>query len=69
MRRRIYEIIRLELPKFAGIYDVAVIVTSGEVLGLESPELKTQIVSMLERAGLYENHTTSGTIEVNNLSE
>lgn len=55
MRRRIYEIIRLELAKFAYAYDVAVIVTSGEVLGLEAGELKEQIIAMLERAGLYAN--------------
>ena len=55
MRRRIYEIVRMELPKFTANYDVAVIVTSSEVLGLEASELREQVVSMLERAGLYAN--------------
>ena len=53
MRRRIYEIIRAELPKFDPAHDVAVMVFSSEVLFLESEELRKTITVLFSRADLY----------------
>jgi len=53
IRRRLYEIIRHEQQSIVGIYDVAVIVTSGEVLGAEHEELKASICEIFTRAGMY----------------
>ena len=53
MRRRLYEIIRLEQPKFGGVYDVAVIITSAEVLSAPHDELATGLSELFARAGMY----------------
>src|SRR5664279_4276269 len=53
VRRRIYEIIRLEIPKITGVYDVALLVFSSEVLSLPSDELTTVIRELFESANLY----------------
>lgn len=53
MRRRIYEIIRLNLPRIIRPSDIAVIVTSGEVLGMEADALKAQVEGQFREAGLY----------------
>lgn len=53
MRRRIYEIIRHELPQINGIYDIAVIVTSGEILFISHEELTTTVRELFTQAGLY----------------
>jgi ribonuclease P protein component len=43
IRRRIYEYIRLELPNFDGVYDIAVIVLSNELLNITHNELLKQL--------------------------
>lgn len=53
IRRRIYEIIRLELPKLKPAYDVVLSVSSGEPLVLPSSELQSEINHILAQAGLY----------------
>ncbi len=53
IRRRIYEVIRQENYHVAGIYDVAVIVVSSEVLSISSEELTTLIHELFDQAGLY----------------
>jgi len=63
IRRRIYEIMRERLPDIPKAYDISVIVTSGEMLGLEAPELRQQLIGMLERAQLFDKLSSSGTIE------
>lgn len=55
MRRRIYEIIRLEISQMKSVQDVAVIVLSAEVMALSSGELRTQLVALFTDAGLYDN--------------
>lgn len=54
IRRRGYEILRLEYPQFNGIYDIAVIVTSGEVLTAEYSELTESLQGLLREAGVYQ---------------
>lgn len=53
MRRRVYEILRHELPKFEGNYDVAVIVTNAEVMAVPHDELVRSLQAMLAQAGVY----------------
>ena len=53
MRRRVYEIIRQEMPKMNGVYDVAVMIFSSEVISLPQEELRTAVVQVFEQAGLY----------------
>ena len=53
IRRRIYEIIRLELPTLKDNYDVAVMVFSAEAYSADHQELTTLIKSLLSQATLY----------------
>lgn len=53
IRRRLYEIVRSELPKVAGVHDIAVIVVSSEVRSLPSNELVELISQCFDQAGLY----------------
>lgn len=54
IRRRVYEIIRHELPDIKGVHDVAVIVTSGEVIAAEHLQLKTALHELFRQAGLFD---------------
>lgn len=56
MRRRIYEIIRQELPVYKGVHDVVVIVSSSEVISVPYDELYAQLRNLFQEAGLYETH-------------
>ncbi len=53
MRRRLYEIIRSEQPKLNGVYDVAIIVTSAEVIAAPYEELRLSVRDLFARAGMY----------------
>lgn len=53
IRRRVYEILRLQSPSFNGTYDIAVIVTSGEVIAADHAELSESLQSLLAQAGVY----------------
>jgi ribonuclease P protein component len=52
IRRRLYEIIRHELPRIDGVYDVALIVTSGETLSASHEDLLTNVRDLFDHAGL-----------------
>ena len=54
IRRRIYEVIRHELPKFASPSDVVVLVFSREVMHMPHEELTEAIRDMFAEAGLYQ---------------
>ena len=54
MRRRIYELIRHEIPRMKSVHDVAVIVLSAEVMVLPSDDLRQQLVTLFTQAGLYD---------------
>lgn len=54
IRRRIYEVIRHELPKFAKPSDVVVLVFSREVMHMPPEELTSAIRDMFAEAGLYQ---------------
>mgnify|MGYP002078620130 CR=1 FL=1 len=53
IRRRVYEVIRTELPKLVSTYDIVVIVTSSEVWLAPSDEIKAILLEQLGRAGIY----------------
>lgn len=55
MRRRIYEIIRNEIPSMKMIQDVVVIVSSAEVITIPSDDLYTQLTTLFADAGLYDD--------------
>ncbi|MBB1555890.1 ribonuclease P protein component [Candidatus Saccharibacteria bacterium] len=50
IRRRLYEIMRHELPRLNGVYDIAIIVTNGEVLSAEHIELQSAVRDLLSQA-------------------
>ena len=53
IRRRVYEYVRLHLPRLNDTYDIVIIVTSPELRTLPYSELKTQLDQLFEKAKLY----------------
>jgi len=53
IRRRIYEIIRLDLSSIKPNYDVVIMIFSSEVLNLDHKSLQKQIRQIFTQAGLY----------------
>lgn len=53
IRRRIYEVIRSEMPHFKSAHDVVVMVFSSEVLSLPANELAETIKQLFVQADLY----------------
>ncbi len=53
MRRRLYEAIRLELPKVRKQSDIVFIVVSAEVLTASSNDLVSAVSQAFNQAGLY----------------
>jgi ribonuclease P protein component len=53
IRRRLYEIVRHELPRFHSSHDVAIMVFSSELISLQTEELTEMIQQLFEQAGLY----------------
>ena len=55
IRRRVYEIIRHELPKIDGTFDVAVMIFHKSVKDISHEELKENIVNTFTEAAFYCN--------------
>lgn len=53
IRRRIYEIIRRELPHMAPAHDVVVMVFSSEVINMPYDDLAETVRNLFQQAGLY----------------
>ncbi len=53
IRRRLYEIIRHQLPRLRPDQDVVVIVVSGDVLDMAFSEMTSAIEQLFSEAGLY----------------
>ncbi len=53
IRRRIYEVVRYELPHFHKAHDVAIIVFSSEFVTLPHDELTDILKQLFKQAGLY----------------
>jgi ribonuclease P protein component len=52
IRRRLYEIIRLESVRITQPYDIVILVFSDKVATIEAGKLRTTVVEQLERAGI-----------------
>lgn len=63
IRRRIYEIIRQELPNMDEAYDVAVMVFSSEVIALPADELSNTLKQLFIQAGLYKKEAKNAILE------
>ncbi len=55
IRRRIYEIIRLELNNFTGVFDLAIVVNSLEINEMDYLEIKSMIKDILIDAEIIRN--------------
>lgn len=53
MRRRVYEIVRHELPLISQPHDVAIMIFSSEVIHLPHDELRETIRQLFTQANLY----------------
>lgn len=53
IRRRIYEVIRQELPRITSSHDVVMLVFSSEVISMPADELTTTIQQLFDSSGLY----------------
>ncbi len=53
IRRRLYEHIRLQMPRFNQNFDVVFIVTSSELMTMPSSELAAQIDQLMSQSDLY----------------
>lgn len=53
IRRRLYEIVRVELPKLKSSHDVAIMVFSAETYALDHEALTELVQHLFSQAGLY----------------
>ena len=53
IRRRIYEYVRLQEPRLNQTYDIAIIVTSSELLAMPQAELTAQLEQLFTQSELY----------------
>jgi ribonuclease P protein component len=53
IRRRLYEIIRTELPNIQSAHDIALIIASDEMMRMPFSELHETIRQLFSQAGLY----------------
>jgi len=53
IRRRIYEYIRQQIPRFSQNFDIALIVSSSEFLTMSSEDLVNQLEDLFVRSDLY----------------
>jgi len=58
IRRRIYELIRLELSRLKPSQDVVVLVFSSELITMPAEELKDTLVQLFSQAALYKDIQT-----------
>jgi ribonuclease P protein component len=52
IRRRVYEIIRQKLPYLNGVYDIAIIILSSELLAVSHNDLSEQLDQLFDQAGM-----------------
>lgn len=60
IRRRVYEILRQHITHFTGVYDVALIITSSEILTVPHDELALVVKNLLVRAGICPGEVIPG---------
>lgn len=62
IRRRLYELLRRELPLMQGSFDIVCIVSSPDVYAMSSDELEKHTKEMLASANLYKTDTKDAII-------
>lgn len=55
IRRRVYEIVRRELPRYTGVNDIAITILSPEIIAATPIELTAAIQQLSAELGLYES--------------
>jgi len=55
VRRRLYELIRYQLPNLNGVYDIVVIISSGEILSIEHVDLSNQLLQLFRQAEILKS--------------
>ena len=60
IRRRLYEVIRLEEPSMPAAYDFIVTVFSDQLATLPASELRSQLQALLAKAGIIGEATRTG---------
>jgi len=55
IRRRVYEYMRIKLPNLNKVYDIAIIVTSSDLINLTHTEMSDQINQLLKQTGIQKN--------------
>lgn len=55
IRRRVYEYIRKQLPKFEGAFDIAVVVSSSELVGMPAADLSNLLDDLLGQTDVYKS--------------
>jgi ribonuclease P protein component len=58
IRRRVYEHVRLKLPNLKAVYDIAIIVTSSDLINLSHSEMSQQIDQLFDQAKIIVKHKT-----------
>lgn len=53
VRRRVYEVVRHELPNLRAAHDIVILVFSSELISLPHDELTTLVQQLLTQAELY----------------
>lgn len=57
VRRRIYEYIRCQFPNLNDVYDIVVIISSGEILSISHTELSDQLFQLFKQSEIIKNTT------------
>lgn len=55
IRRRLYEYIRLNIPKLDNVYDIVIICTSAELRVLPYAQISEQLDQLFSKASLYKS--------------
>lgn len=69
IRRRVYEVLRLEINKISQPYDIVVIVVSADARNIAQNELEGSLKDLLEQTGVYGIPQKSGIISSVKLTE
>lgn len=57
MRRRVYEVVRSELPQLAPAHDVVIMLFSSEIISMPHDDLVATVRHLFTQAGLYKTAT------------
>lgn len=55
IRRRIYEYIRTNIARMDGVFDIAIVVSSSELVSMPASDLSTMLNDLMTEVGVYKN--------------